>query len=456
MKLSQAFSDRYFNRKLITLTLPIALQNLMLAAVAACDAIMLGRVDQNSMSAVSLAGQIQFIQNIIFWAATGATAVLGAQYWGKRDIKTMDDIFGLCFRINMLASIVFWAGCVFIPDRLMMIYTNEPVLIELGAEYLRIAGWSYLLTGMSETYLAMMKVTDHVVAGSVISSSAVVFNIILNSIFIFGLLGLPAMGVKGAAAATLISRIIEVLWAVLLSYRHGYSRIHFKNLIHNNSLITRDFFKCGLPILLSGGLWGVGFSSYTAILGHLGTDAAAANSVSSVIRDLFCCMCNGVASGGSIMLGNQFGAGDTEKGKLYGERLAVIAVLIGLVTCLLVLAVTPLVLWFYVLSDTAEHLLRRMMVILAIYMIGRCINTILINGIFYSGGDIIFDAKSLAVCMWGIAIPSALLGAFVFNWPVPLVFACTCLDEVGKIPWVFAHYKKYNWVKNLTRNKINE
>ncbi|MDY2945173.1 MAG: MATE family efflux transporter [Lachnospiraceae bacterium] len=447
------FSDREFNHKLFTLALPMSLQSLMLSAVAACDAIMLGRLDQNSMSAVSLAGQIQFIQNIFLWAATGAASVLGAQYWGKGDRKAMDDIFGICIRITMVISFLFWAGCLFIPENLMMIYTNEPELIRIGATYLRITGWSYLLTGISETYLTLLKVTDHVTMGAVISSSAVVFNIFFNAIFIFGLLGLPAMGVRGAAAATLLSRIIQVIWAIGITFRQGYLGISFHGLFSHNKLIFRDFFKCGVPILCSGALWGIGFSSYTAILGHLGTDAAAANSVSSVIRDLFCCLCNGIASGGGILIGNELGAGKTEKGRDYGHRLSVIAVYIGILTCLLVLAVIPLVLWFYVLTPEAEHLLTQMMIILAVYMIGRCVNTIVINGIFYAGGDIMFDAYSLAVTMWGVAIPVALLGAFVFHWPVPVVFACTCLDEVGKIPWVYAHYHKYKWVKDLTHGR---
>ena len=292
MTKSELFSDPQFNKKLVTLALPIALQQLMLAAVAACDAIMLGRVDQNSMSAVSLAGQIQFIQNIIFWASTGAASVLGAQYWGKGDHQTMDDIFCICLRINIINSLVFWAGCIFIPDKLMMIYTNEPELVLIGASYLRVAGWSYLLTGISETYLTVLKVTNHVSIGAVISSSAVVFNIFFNAVFIFGLLGVPAMGARGAAAATVISRVIQVIWAFTITCRPGYIRIHLRNLFRHPADIFRDFMKCALPILCSGGLWGVGFSSYTAILGHLGADAAAANSVSSVVRDLFCCLCN--------------------------------------------------------------------------------------------------------------------------------------------------------------------
>lgn len=453
---SDVFRDKSFLKKLFRITLPVSLQNLMLAAVAACDAIMLGRVDQNAMSAVSLAGQIQFVQNIFFWASTGAASVLGAQYYGKGDEKTLEKIFGLCLKINLIVSVLFFAGCECIPEVLMGIYTNEPVLISIGAQYLRIAGWSYLITGLSQTCLTNLKVTNHVTAGAVISSSAVVCNIFLNAVLIFGLLGAPALGVQGAATATLLARIIEGTFALLFTFRKGCIPISPRSLITRSGVIFQDFMKCALPILASGSLWGFGFSLYTAILGHLGTDAAAANSVSSVVRDLFCCLCNGIATGANIVLGNELGAGNTERGKLYGQRIAMLSVLTGLVTCALILAITPLVLAFYKLTPGAAALLTQMMVIMAVYMIGRCINTILINGVFYSGGDILFDAISLAVCMWGIAIPLSLLSAFVLHFPVPVVFACTWLDEVGKLPWVFSHFRKYKWVRDLTRKDIEQ
>ncbi|MQN01081.1 MAG: MATE family efflux transporter [Lachnospiraceae bacterium] len=450
---TKIFGDSGFRKELFSLALPIALQNLMLAAVAACDAIMLGRVSQNQMSAVSLAGQIQFVQNILLGASTGAAAILGAQYYGKGDRKTMDDIFSICLRLCLVVSTIFWVGCIFAPEMLMQIYTNEPELVALGARYLRITGWSYLLTGISEPYLTLMKVTGHAGAGAGVSCMAVILNIFFNAVFIYGLLGFPALNVRGAAVATLVSRIIEVIVAFVLSLRSGFTRLHWEHLFHTTSGILPDFLKCGFPLLVCGALWGIGFSSYTAILGHMGADAAAANSVSSVVRDLFCCAGNGLANGSSILLGSLFGAGKTEEGKRDGGYILRIGILTGIVTCLLVLAVTPFVLWFYVLSPEAKKLLSQIMVIMAFYMIGRVLNTIVINGIFYSGGDIMFDARSLVVTMWGIAIPLALLGAFVFHWPVPAVFACTCADEVGKIPWVMVHYRKYRWVRNLTKER---
>ncbi len=448
------FKDKEFYNKLVRLTLPIAFQSLMLAAVAAADAVMLGRIEQNQMAAVSLATQVQFIQNMILSAATAAGSILGAQYYGKQDSDTINKIFAMMLRAVGIVSIVFAFGCLLVPELLMKIFASDPELIRIGASYLRIAGWSYFLTGVSECYLTVMKITDHVKRGALISTGTVAINIILNGILIFGLFGLPAMGANGAALATLISRIIEVIWAVVSSNQKGFLRPRFGYLLKSFPGLRGDFIRVSLPLLGGGLFWGVGFTSYTAIMGHLGSDAAAANSVSAVVRDLFCCMCNGISSAGGIMVGNELGAGELSKGKAYGIRLAKISYVIGFLSTALVLLVTVPVVNFMILTDAARKYLVGMMVVMAVYMIGRCVNTVIINGIFGAGGDTLFDVYSLAVCMWCLAIPTALLGAFAFHWPVVLVYACTCLDEVGKIPWVMYHFKKYKWVKDLTRNDV--
>ena len=177
----------------------------------------------------------------------------------------------------------------------------------------------------------------------------------------------------------------------------------------------------------------------------------AVNSVAAVVRDLVCCLCNGLASGGGILVGNELGAGDLKTGKLYGDRLLVLAFLTGIVSAAVMLLMTPLIMMFVKLTDGAQDYLLGMMLIMSFYMIGRAVNTIVINGIFAAGGDTMFDMYSLMVVMWGIAIPLAAAGTFFLDWPVLVVYACTCLDEVGKIPWVLIHYRKNKWVKDLTR-----
>ena len=446
-----SIDQRAFYRRLWTLTLPIALQSLMLAAVAAGDALMLGRIAQREMTAVSLATQVQFVQNMILSAATAAGAILGAQYFGKGDRATLRELFSLMLRWCGLVSALFFAACELCPELLMRVFTHEPGLIAIGADYLRIAGFSYLLTGVSQCYLTVMKVTDHVSASAWISVTAVLSNIALNAVFIFGLLGAPALRFRGAALATTAARVLELAICLLVSRREGFLHPDWRRLLRSRRGLARDFVRQCLPLLGGGLLWGVGFTAYTAILGHMGEDAAAANSVAAVVRDLICCACNGVGSAAGIMVGNELGAGRLDTGKAYGIKLKNISWVIGLVSMGLALALTPLVVRMVILTDEARAYLTGMMVIMAFYMIGRCVNTVTINGVLDGGGDTLFDMYSLAVTMWGVAIPLALLGAFVFHWSPLAVYACTCLDEVGKIPWVMLRFRKYKWVQNLTR-----
>ena len=453
---SVTVDNKAFYTKLKTISLPIIFQSLMLALVAAGDALMLGRVAQEEMTAVSLATQVQFVQNMFLMAITAAGSILGAQYWGKGDKETLQKIFNLMLRFTGLVSAIFFAACELVPEMLMKVFASDSGLIEIGASYLRIAGWSYLMTGISQSYLAVMKVTDHVTPSAWISSSAVVFNILLNAVFIFGLLGMPRMQARGAALATTLARLIELGLCIGISLKKDYIRPNLKKLLASFGQLTKDFARQCLPLMGGSLFWGVGFTSYTAIMGHLGVDAAAANSVAAVVRDLICCASNGVGSAAGIMVGNELGAGNLEMGKAYGIKLKNLSYVIGFASTALVLAVTPLVVRMVILSDTARSYLTGMMVIMAVYMIGRCVNTVTINGVLDGGGDTLFDMYSLAVCMWGVAIPLALLGAFVFHWPVLLVYACTCLDEVGKIPWVMVRFRKYKWVQNLTQDFSEE
>ena len=443
--------NRAFYRKLTAIALPIAFQSLMLAAVAAGDALMLGQIAQEEMTAVSLATQVQFVQNMIMSAFVAAGAILGAQYFGKGDPGTLKEIFSLMLRFCAVVSLIFFALCELSPQMLMRIFTHDSRLIGIGSGYLRVAGWSYLMTGISQSCLTMMKVTDHVAASAWISTGAVVLNILFNAVLIFGLAGFPAMHSKGAALATTLARLIELGVCIGLGFKGLYDGPAWGSLLRTRKQLSSDFARQWLPLMGGGLLWGVGFTSYTAIIGHMGADAAAANSVAAVVRDLICCVCNGIGNAAAIMVGNELGAGRLEKGRAYGIKLRNISWVIGIGSTLLVLALTPLVTRMVVLSPEADRYLTGMMVIMAVYMIGRCVNTVTINGVLDGGGDTVFDMYSLAVSMWGIAIPLAIAGAFVLHWPVLAVYACTCLDEVGKIPWVMLRFRKYKWVKDLTR-----
>lgn len=446
------FGDKVFNKKLFALALPISLQNLMLALVAAADAVMLGKLNQDAMASVSLATQIQFIQNMFVTAICFGIGVLGAQYWGKKDTAVLGKIFGSSVRDSLFISLMFFIGCRFFPEKLMKLFASDPILINNGVEYLKVASWSYLIVGISQCYLAIMRVTEHAVYSAWISSVTVVLNIILNAVFIFGFCGVPAMGIKGAALATLSARIFELVWCIGTTFGKSFIKLKIKNMVIIDRALLFDFWKYTAPILGAFMLWGVGFTAYTALMGHMGRDAAAANAIAAVVRDLMCCLCNGVAGGSGIIIGNELGAGNLGKGKLYGQKAMLMSFVIGVFSAFMILGTLPVVLNFVKLTEDARYYMIWMFVIMSVYMIGRCVCTVTINGVFSAGGDTMFDPVSLLVCMYGIALPCAFIGAFYLHLPVLVIYACTCLDEVGKIPWVVYHFCKYKWVRNITRD----
>lgn len=450
MNLKNLFSDRRFNSKLFHLALPIAFQNFMLACVAASDTIMLGSLEQNAMAAVSLASQIQFVQNVTVTGVIAAFQILGAQYAGKSDKKTVDKLFCMSLRICVLVSLVFSFLCFFIPTGMMKIFTNEDVLISYGVSYLKIAAISYLITGFSQCLIALIKLGKNTAAVAKISTVAVILNIILNAIFIFGLLGMPKMGVNGAALATVISRVVELFLAIIVCSKDSFTRPDLTKLFYFSKRLSRDFVKQLIPLMGAYLVWTIGFTSYSAFMGHMGVDAAAANSVASVVRSLVSCFMRGLAGGTAILIGYELGSGNLDRAREYGDKLVVISIICGIISAILTLLTVYPSLKIVKLSEGATRDFLEMAIVLSVYMVGCSLNSVVINGMFASGGDTMFDFYSLCVTMWMVAIPLAALGTFVFSWPVLIVYGCTCLDEVGKIPWTMYHYKKYKWVKDLT------
>lgn len=445
------FEDKAFNKELLKYAIPIALQQLMISAVSVADTIMLGKLDQNCMSAVALAAQVQFIQNGIVLSIASVLAILISQYLGKKDMKSVDYIFNLGLKISGIVSLITFLLCEFVPEGIMKVYTNEPVLIEIGVRYLKIAGWSYLIAGVSQCYLCLIKVSEKAKYTAIITGTTVVLNIVLNAILIYGLLGFNSMAEEGAAIATLISRFVELVWCIGISFTAGAIKPSYDEFFTRNKLLTKDFFVQCIPLVAAYLLWSVGISSYSAFMGHLGLDAAAANSLSSTVREMTCFFCTGLAQGAVVVIGRYLGSGDLVNGKIAGIRVFKWAIVTCIAFALLLLALTPVTVLATDLTSVARKYLVSMMIVMSVYMIGRVFNTIIVNGIFEAGGDTKFDPISLFLCMWCLAVPLAALGTFVFNWSPILVCAMTCLDEVGKIPLVVHHYKKYKWVKDLTR-----
>ena len=272
-------------KKLLVLVLPMALQNLMASLVSASDALMLGFLNQSSLSAVSLAGQVQFVLSLFLGAFTIGESVLAAQYWGKGEKHRLEEILGIVLRFSILVSFLFTMAALCAPDLLMRIFTNDEELIRLGASYLRITSFSYFFMGISQIYLCIMKNTGRALLSTLYSSSSVILNIIINVILIFGLLGFPKLGIAGAAIATSISRGVELALILFENVRQKEIRIRMKHILRPPSWLQKDYIHYTWPSLANQVIWGCGFTMTSVIMGHLGTDAVAANSIAQIAKD---------------------------------------------------------------------------------------------------------------------------------------------------------------------------
>lgn len=443
---------KLIKQNLWSLILPITFQQFMLALVSASDAFMLGRLSQDALSAVSLAGQIAFLFNLVMAALTIGTNMFAAQYWGTRDRESIRQVMGLALRTAFLTALLFCAGAVFAPRMLMRIFTDDAALIGAGAAYLRAVGLSYLLSGVSQLYLCILKNTGQAGKSMAVSSATVVLNVLFNAVLIFGAPGIPALGITGAALATVLANAAGLIWCVCESLREDGIRPDISRLgiqIRSRELEKR-FWRYTAPVLANELVWGGGFAMYTVIMGRLGTDAVAANSIANIAKNLVICFCLGLGGGGSILVGNELGAGHPDRARAYGAALCRLSALGGAATGAFLLAVSPAILHVSSLSARAQGYLGCMLAVSSVYLIGKSINSMTIGGIFCAGEDSKFGLICDAVTLWCVIIPAGMAAAFVYNAPVPVIYALLSMDEIIKLPVVYWHYKKYKWIRNIT------
>lgn len=439
---------RSLRKEIVRLAFPIALQQFMTALVGACDAIMLGKLSQDAMSAVSLATQVTFVFNLFMFAFMAGENMFVAQYYGKGDYTGISQVFSLVTKICGCIAVVFLAGTLFFPEQLMRILTNEETLIVLGSEYLRVIGISYVFSGIAQTFLAIMKNCGAVNMSTLINGVMVILNIALNAVFIFGLSGFPKMGIKGAALATVLATVVQFLWSV------GYvlcriRAVEFSLRSCEKKLFGR-FWQKAVPLLINNLAWGIGFSMYSVIMGHLGTDAVAANGIANISKNLVVCFCLGLGNAGSIIVGNRLGADRLQEAKEAGGTLTRTAIIAGIVSGLVLIALSPFITKMVDLTPTARGYLQKMLLICSYYIAGKSVNCMTIGGIFAAGGDSKFGMLCDSVTLWCITVPLGCICAFILKLPVMVVYFVLNLDEIIKLPVVYKHYKKYKWIKNLT------
>ena len=445
-------------KKVWIVSLPIIFQNIIDAAVNSADVLMLNYVGQDAISAVSLANSLVGILFMFLYGIGTGIAMLAAQYYGKGDLKTIEKVEGIGLKFALSVAIAGAAACVAVPRLLMRIYTPESKLIDIGAEYLVFIAPGLIFWAISAVYMSILRCIGKVSVATVLEAIALICNVALNAVFIFGLFGAPKLGVVGVAIATTLSRLIQLIGCIIVSASKPGVALTFKTMFQRHKLLEKDFITMAMPAIGNDLAWSVAFSAYSAIIGHLDSgDAAAAYSIVNVVRNLGCIMCYGIGSASGIIVGQILGEGSTEDGIKAGHICLRLAIITGIIGGLVVLAIMPIVLKIESASFTPEALdyLKFMMLINTYYITGTSVNTCLIAGVFRAGGDSKFGFKCDVIDMWAYAVPLGFLAAFVFKLPVKVVYFLLCTDEFVKWPWVFKHFYSHKWAQNITRDNID-
>ncbi|WP_026657929.1 MATE family efflux transporter [Butyrivibrio sp. AC2005] len=442
-----------YHSQILTLTIPIVLQNLLSVAVNSADVVMLNYVGQSHISAVSLAAQYASVLFMVFYGLGTGVTMLCSQYYGKGDMRAIDVVEGIALRFSLLAAIIF-AGAAFIfPRQMMRVFTPDPELITIGASYLRNISVAYICWGIIEIYLATLRSIGRVTISTVLNTIAFSLNILLNAVFIFGLFGAPKLGAAGVALATSISRVVELILCIIVSVKSNNAKLKLSYMFIRNDLLLKDFLKMALPAMLNDVSWGLAFSMYSVIIGQfLGTDVVAAYSFTSLARNFGTILCFGVASAGGILLGQIIGENRLDDADEASKVLMKMTVLFGAIGGLIIFCLMPVFLSFANLSAMGKHYLKIMLFINTYYVMGAAVNTTLIAGVFRAGGDSRWGAICDTIDMWCYAVPLGFIAAALLKLPPMWVYFLLCTDEFVKWPWVISHYKSRKWLRNITRD----
>ena len=448
--------EKTFYRAFFALTLSLALQNLLTFGVNLMDTVMLGRYSQEAMSGVSLCNQIQFLLQMLVGGAGEGAVVLGSQYWGKNKLKPIPHIIGVALRFGAVLSALLFGVVLLFPHELLGLLSSDAGVIAQGAAYFRIICFSYVIFTVTNILVASLRSVGVVKIGYAISFSTLCINVTLNYLLIYGNLGCPELGVRGAAVATLVSRCVELLIVVYyLKYREKRLNLTlpYWKLLFIDASYLGDYNRVSAPVLVNQALWGVAQMVQTGILGHLGGDVTAANAIAVQVYQVLSVVAYGAASASGIVVGRSIGEGRKDALRPLVATLQVLFIAIGLASgALIFLARNPILAVFGgTLTARARGLALRFMAIIAVTTVGTSYQMACDTGVIRGGGDTAFSAKLNLISMWGIVVPFSAMAAFWWKSPPELVFFLLKWDQIYKIIPVALRLHSWKWVRSVTR-----
>lgn len=444
--------DKYFYKTFFSLFFVVALQNIIVFSVNLADSIMLGSYSEIAMSGVSLANQIQFLLQMFVNGAANGLVVISSQYWGKKHIEPIKKVFSAAFWAGVLMSLILMITVLISPEGILGILSDEKEIVLEGARYIKLMAFSYVIFAVTNILIALMRSVEAVRIGFYTSVLALILNISLNYCLIFGRFGFPEMGVEGAAVATIASRIAEfIAVTVYVFVIDKRLRLKPRDIFALEKTYIADYIKAGLPLIGSGGSWGIAMTVQTAIIGRLGAAAIGANAVAAPVFQVVSVLYTSSGNASSVLIGKTVGENDIPRVKKYSKKLQIMYLVIGALSCISLLLLRDVIISFYDVTAETAALSAVFINILSVTVIGSSYEAPCLCGIVSGGGDTKFVFKNDILFMWCMVLPLSFLSAFIFKWPVPVTFFILKSDQITKCIVAVFKVNRFKWIKNLTR-----
>ena len=454
--LQKYFGDKLFWKNMLKLALPIAFQNLLMSSFSLVDTIMVGQLGDISLAAVGMAGQWNWLMNLVLFGFSSGSAVFISQYWGVKDTKRIHSIFGIQLIHAVIVAAVFAVPAIFFPGFVMRLFNNTPEVIEAGSSYLRYAGFAYIGMAINGTCSTLLRSTENVKLPLYINGFAAILNAVLNYVLIFGKFGFPQMGLAGAALATTIGAWFCPIMLFIVAVRtKNIMYMKIRELISFDKSVLFKFYKISSPVIVNESLWGLGTFCYNMIFGRMSYENYAAITIFRTVEGIAFVFAIGLCNACCVMVGKSIGAGDIDEGLKISRRFAVIIpVLAGIIGVAMIFLREPIIYIFNMtgaITELTQNGVKNIMFVFGTEYFLRQMPYIFIVGIFRPGGDTFTGMKCDIICVWLIALPLTFISGILLQLPFPAVFAIMLYSEdIVKSIWCIRHFISKKWIMPIT------
>lgn len=444
--------DKPFFRKLMMICLPIVIQNLMAASLHIIDGVMIGQLGDAPYAAVTQASRYVFVFQLFVFGAGSGCGIFFSQHWGTRDVSAMRRVMGLCLRIGLTLAVLFGGMALLFPETVMGIFLPRGDSFRYAVQYLLIVAPGFLITAVDTVYATCMKSAGQTVIPMVAGVVSILTNTLLNWVLIYGNLGAPALGVQGAAVATVIAAGVSL--AINMGCSYGMklpSAFRWQDWKLPDRAYMKRFVSTVAPVVANEGLWSMGMSMYSVFYGRLGDAAVAAIGIVNMVDQLIFTMIYGIMNATAILVGNHLGAGDREGARLTARRMIFACVVVGVVMGVIQLAVKGSLIGVFRVSEEAKALAGIILTIGSFTIWIRAINSINVVGVLRAGGDTVFSMLLDTAALWLVGVPLVGLAALAFHWPIYLCYVCTVVEEIIKVLIGLPRFRSGKWMNDLNR-----